>query len=419
MAFNDFRDAARYIDPNLNALTGKSKKPVTPAIEDISSPTFAGMPSVQNSTLGGIGEKVNVRQLAGDGEGSKPPAPLNNAWQKTLATQFPNGVPPIAAPATPTIQSMQPAPGTPEDAQYQVDRKAFAATSAPVVASAVPSPAVPPITDPNGFAVVGGKKINYADIGAQGKDPLYGQGGFVAVNTPSIADAEAKADFARRKGIFDAGGEDRYAVQQRLGYVPNDYNDNKALYDAAMLKTANDANKVQGDIANQQGQLAIEAPYKKGLIEAEKMKAEGAGTLNTAHANALNAEASFKTATSSPWYLARQERIAAIKDKTDQQKEQDKLDHEVLKNWLKGTIGSDPTPQEINTGSTYMKQLDTFNRGFDAFVEKLPAQNRQFWVQGFNAKDPSVMAELAKRGLVKPVEPVFTPRTAGVLPENK
>jgi hypothetical protein len=70
-------------------------------------------------------------------------------------------------------------------------------------------------------------------------------------------------------GYSNELAEAKAAIKQRLGYVPADYLDNRQKYDAMMLTTANDARKTAGDIANQQGILAIDAPYKKGLISGQ------------------------------------------------------------------------------------------------------------------------------------------------------
>lgn len=270
MAFNDFRDAARYIDPNLNVLTGRLRKPGAPEISEnlLNSPLVSGAKwGLKNiakavATPVAIANDVGARALnVGNWALGGDPNYFNGNATVNMLTGRPVAAPtPTPTPSTPSLKLLaahKPGevptvtpPAADNPAYYNQGRGGSAADALKEV-----SPA-----DPNGFAVVDGKKINYRDIGLQGKDPLYGQGGFVAVNTPSIADAEAKADFDRRKGIFEAGGEAQYAIKQRLGYVPADYLDNRAAYDAAMLKGSSD--NVTGDYS-----LRRQALINQGLTD--------------------------------------------------------------------------------------------------------------------------------------------------------
>jgi hypothetical protein len=125
---------------------------------------------------------------------------------------------------------------------------------------------------------VGNKRYDLADVGTRkitSNAGIAAEAPGIVANIPqNVGSINDPAEFARRKGIFDAGGEAQYAIKQRLGYVPADYLDNRQKYDALMLSTANDANKVQGEITNQQGIRAIDAPYKQGLISNARLGIE-------------------------------------------------------------------------------------------------------------------------------------------------
>lgn len=199
----------------------------------------------------------------------------------------------------------------------------------------------------------------------------------------------------------------REAIRQRLGYVPLDYEQNPAKYDAAFIATnANDKNAETNRV---KGIADVGKTQMETQLMPEKVKSDVA--LQNAHVNYYNAEAQLKQAMSSPDYLNRQLKIAEMKDKAAAQKEQDKEDRSLVNGWLKGVIGAEPSPDELALGMGYLKDRERFSRGFDTFIERLPPNARQRWIDGFKNNDPTIVAQLQQRGIIKPAFPTFKART--------
>jgi hypothetical protein len=96
------------------------------------------------------------------------------------------------------------------------------------------------------------------------------------------------------------------------------------------------------------------------ILAAHKLTADSTRDLNAAHAN-------YFRAMSDPSYLHRQETIAAMKDQTARQKEQDKLDHEILTNGF----GVAPTPQALTGYRNWQKSLVDWDRQISPVIGSL------------------------------------------------
>lgn len=140
-----------------------------------------------------------------------------------------------------------------------------------------------------------------------------------------------------------------------------------------------------------------------------------------AQAGYYGAHAKLYEAQSSPEYLQRQERIAGIKDQAARAKEMQKLQHDMATKWVKGQTGMEH-PDDIKAALSYIGAQDSFNQGFDAFVDKLAPSYRRQFVDGFKSGDQAVLEQLARRGIVRPQPPAFptrNPSTLGLQSEVK
>ena len=299
MAFNDFRDAARYIDPNLNVLTGKSEKPVGPGIGDnlVNSPLTSGIKwGLKNvakavATPVAIANDVGARALnVGNWALGGDPSYFNSNATATMLTEQPQSPTPTSTPGTPSLKLLEahkpgevppvapPAADNPD--YYNQGRGGSAADALKEVGGGYKEYAVgsgrPPGTGTGYIELPDGSRATIDENGisrnakwhrmAPGRpafEPLQKrtseeQAALDKANAESAAQADA--EFDRRKGIFEAGGEAQYAIKQRLGYVPADYLDNRAAYDAAMLKGSSE--NVAGDYS-----LRRQALINQGLTD--------------------------------------------------------------------------------------------------------------------------------------------------------
>lgn len=116
---------------------------------------------------------------------------------------------------------------------------------------------------------------------------------------------------------------------------------------------------------------------------------------NTEHANAIKRQAEIET----------------IKDETVRKKEQEKLDLDLAKSWVKGQTGMEH-PDDIRAGLSYLRAVDNYKRSFDKFIDSTYPEN----VRAVKATDPAVIAMFNKRFGVEPAPPVFPQRQlAGVM----
>jgi hypothetical protein len=190
------------------------------------------------------------------------------------------------------------------------------------------------------------------------------------------------------------------AVKERLGFLPTDYDQNPVKYQNAVAGSALDLTgqahllSAQNEGAYQQGQLAIEKPYKEGIVKADLMRAEGAGALNAAHADALKAQAAYHRAISDPTYLHRQELIAAMKDRTARDKaEQEQTNH------ILTSMGADLSSDNVNLLRKYQTDSQAWGaRAANVFKGNTPAQRA--WANAFHHyvyADPKAQTALAQK----------------------
>lgn len=168
------------------------------------------------------------------------------------------------------------------------------------------------------------------------------------------------------------------------------------------------------DINQKAQQHGAELQQKREDLDARK-------PVYDAQARSYGAHAKLYEAQSSPEYLMRQERVAAIKDQATREKEMKKLQHDMATKWVKGQTGMEH-PDDIKAALLYIGAQDSFNQGFDAFVDKLAPSYRRQFVDGFKSGDQAVLEQLARRGIVRPQPPAFptrNPSTLGLQSEVK
>ena len=167
--------------------------------------------------------------------------------------------------------------------------------------------------------------------------------------------------------------------------------------------------------------VASEATYRDNKLAQDQAELELKAPLYQAQADTYAAHANLYNMQASPEYLLRQERIAAIKDRAAQQKEQQKLQFDLAKSWVKGQTGLEH-PDDINQAMAYIQATDQFKQNFDLFIDKIAEKNPQsanFWIQGMKNQDPSVLAELKKRGIYQPALPQFPNRILAGVPQGE
>lgn len=242
-------------------------------------PLQSGFPTMQKSTLGGPDE-LNIRNSPvlssgldamnfNDSLRVASPPPVRNPWQETLAKQLPGGISAAEPPAIPDKPLAPSAPSAPADETPAPPIPSVGGISRSVSGQA--------LSKGGGYIEIGGKRYDVADAGtgkivpnaAFSAEVMRGLGSTPPHSFPESIDDPV--EFARRKGIFEAGGEDRYAVKQRLGYIPADYTDNKSFYDALLARDA--SKETEGVRVLKAAQLkeannAAELPFKKMQAEA-------------------------------------------------------------------------------------------------------------------------------------------------------
>ena len=189
----------------------------------------------------------------------------------------------------------------------------------------------------------------------------------------------------------------------------------KAMLLAHRMRNEDAKVMIAGQEVGQKGQLhAADLQHKQNELAAHKPVYEAQAGYYGAHAKLYEAQ-------SSPEYLQRQERIAGIKDQAARAKEMQKLQHDMATKWVKGQTGMEH-PDDIKAALSYISAQDSFNQGFDAFVDKLAPSYRRQFVDGFKSGDQAVLEQLARRGIVRPQSPVFparNPSTLGLQSEVK